>query len=145
MRDRFDKSIYESYEPGDSPSIAKPSEGESKILSPIALRAKGRPPFLRQSIYVEVLVKRKNKSIKKKVNIVSLQFCFNIYLGVSILSSWLRNVFHVDAMLQTVRICYSTMCQRGILCKWFGNTKECGRHGLEGGQLTLTTMFRLCS
>lgn len=44
LRDKIDKSICESNEPADPPSIAKP-EGDNMILSPVATHGKGRPPF----------------------------------------------------------------------------------------------------
>lgn len=71
LRNRIDKSVYESNEQADPPSIAKPSDDDCRIFSPIPIRGKGHPPFEREVSGVEVVAERKKESVRKQVNTVT--------------------------------------------------------------------------
>lgn len=62
-RERIDKFVCDS----NKPSVAKPSDDDCRVLSPIDVHAKGRPPFKQKVSKVDVAVQRKKKSVKEKL------------------------------------------------------------------------------
>lgn len=59
-----DRKCAKSNEPADPPFIAKPSDGDSRILNPVAVLDKGRQPYQKKMSSFGATVKRKNLSGK---------------------------------------------------------------------------------
>lgn len=66
----IEKLVCESNEPTDPPFKAKPNEGNCRLLSLVEIKGKVWLPFKRKVSMVEAVVKRKNESARKRVNIL---------------------------------------------------------------------------
>lgn len=69
LRNRIDKSVCSNNDPADTPSMAKLNEDDCRMLSPIAIRRKGRPPFKRKVSRVDVAIRWKKETIRKNLNL----------------------------------------------------------------------------
>lgn len=69
LRDKIDKSVFVSYEPADTPSVANPSEDYRWMLSPVVVLCKMLATFKIKVSRFDAAVRRKNKSVGKEVNL----------------------------------------------------------------------------
>lgn len=66
LREWIDKSVCDSNELVDTPSVEKPDDG-CRVVRPLTVRAKGRPQFKRKVSRVDVAVRRKKEAVRKQL------------------------------------------------------------------------------
>lgn len=59
LRERIDKSVCDNNEPIDTPSVEKLDHDGCGVISPVAIRAKRRPPFKRKVSRIDAVVRPK--------------------------------------------------------------------------------------